>query len=106
MANGTSQHNKIAATRISKRENAPHRAGLKPLGQACAANSLANSDAQKWLQWFQTARFTFKLLPTKEAREFETIAIRQRAAHLYSMISYTPVQWVYKIIQMKKDRRF
>ena len=76
------------------------------LGQACVANSLANSDAQKWLQWFQTARFTFKLLPTKEAREFETIAIRQRAAHLYSMISYTPVQWVYKIIQMKKDRRF
>ena len=76
------------------------------LGQACRSNNVANSDAEKWLHWLHTARFTCKLLPTKEANEFETIAIRQTVAHMYVIISYTHVQWVYKIIQMKKDRLY
>ena len=73
------------------------------LGHAVLSENVANSDAQKWLSWMQTTLFTFKLLPTREAKEFETITIRQKAAHKYHMISYTPVQWVYKIMQMKKD---
>ena len=73
------------------------------LGHAVLSQNVANSDAQKWLSWMQTTLFTFKLLPTREAKEFETITIRQKAAHKYQMISYTPVQWVYKIMQMKKD---
>ena len=30
--------------------------------------------------------------------------MRQEAAHRFVMISYTPVQWVYNINQMQKDR--
>ncbi len=46
----------------------------------------------------------FKVLPSVEAQEFETLNIRQKAAHKFLAIYYTPVQWVCKISQMKKDR--
>ena len=79
-------------------------APLYALGQALTSKSIAGSDAQKWRDCFSSALLTFKHLATKEEKEFETIRMRQEAAHRFVMISYTPVQWVYKINQMQKDR--
>ena len=79
-------------------------APLFALGQALKSKSIAGSDEQKWRECFSSALLTFKLFETKEEREFETMKIRQEAAHKYVMISYTPVQWVYKINQMQKER--
>ena len=79
-------------------------APLFALGQALKSKSIAGSDAQKWRECFSSALLTFKLLETKEEKEFETIKMRQEAAHKFVMISYTPVQWVYKINQMQKER--
>ena len=62
------------------------------------------AEGRKWLKHFRSAVFTFKILPSVEAQEFETINIRQKAAHKYMAINFTPVQWVCKISQMKRDR--
>ena len=74
------------------------------LGTAVKNKAIAKSDADKWKLFMTTTLVTFKLLPGKEQKEFETIQIRQKTAHLHTLISYTPVQWVYNILQMKKDR--
>ena len=74
------------------------------LGTAVKNKAIAKSDADKWKLFMSTAVFTFKLLPGKEQKEFETIQIRQKTAHLHTLVAYTPVQWVYNILQMKKDR--
>ena len=74
------------------------------LGTAVKNKTIAKSDADKWKLFMATTLVTFKLLPGKEQKEFETIQIRQKTAHLHTLISYTPVQWVYNILQMKKDR--
>ena len=79
-------------------------APLYALGQALKSKSIAGSDVQKWRDCFSSTLLTFKHLETKEEKEFETIKIRQATAHRFVMISYTPVQWVYKINQMQKDR--
>ena len=47
---------------------------------------------------------TFKVLRDPDAKEFATIGLRQEAAAKYIAVSYTPIQWIYKIVQMKKDR--
>ena len=44
------------------------------LGGAVLSQNIANPDAHKWLSWMQTPRCIFKLLPTREAKEFKTIA--------------------------------
>ena len=74
------------------------------LGTAVKKKTIAKSDADKWKLFMTTILVTFKLLPGKEQKEFETIRIRQKTVHLYTLVAYTPVQWVYKILQMKKDR--
>ena len=74
------------------------------LANEMKAGRLAQSDVDAWVKFFRTVLFTFKVLPTHLDKEFETIAIRQQAAARYFTISYTPVQWVCKIIQMKRDR--
>ena len=71
---------------------------------ALKKGEMAESDVQAWRKFFSTALFTWKVLPTNEDMEFETLAIRQKAALTYQTISYTPVQWVCKIVQMKKER--
>ena len=74
------------------------------LGSLLKKGPLAESDVQAWRRFFSTVLFTWKLLPLPEDLEFETISIRQEAAMLYQTISYTPIQWVCKVIQMKKER--
>lgn len=65
---------------------------------------LTREDIEKWNKHLLSAVFTFKILPTDEDKEFETIAIRQMAAHTFTAITYTPVQWVCKIVQLKETR--
>ena len=74
------------------------------LGSLLKKGPLAESDVQAWRRFFSTALFTWKVLPLPEDLEFETISIRQEAALTYQTISYTPIQWVCKVIQMKKER--
>ena len=47
---------------------------------------------------------TFKVLRDPDAREFATLGLRQEAAAKYFAVAYTPIQWIYKIVQMKRDR--
>ena len=61
-------------------------------------------DVEKWKKHLLTAVFTFKVLASDEDKDFETIAIRQLAAHTFAAITYTPVQWVCKIVQLKESR--
>ena len=65
---------------------------------------VTNAEGKRWLKHFRSTILTFKVLPSVEAQEFETLNIRQKAAHKFLAIYYTPVQWVCKISQMKKDR--
>lgn len=74
------------------------------LGSLLQAGKVTDSDAAMWTRAFATVVVTFKMLKTEEAREFETILIRQAMHHQFQAIVYTPVQWVCKIMQMKQDR--
>ena len=65
---------------------------------------LSDSDIKAWGKFFRTTLFTFKVLRDPEAKEFATIGLRQQAAHLFHAVAYTPIQWIYKIVQMKRDR--
>ena len=91
-----------SVTAMSPQEDivAPYLAIYKALKKG----EMAESDVKAWRKFFATALFTWKVLPTNEDMEFETITIRQRAALTHQTISYTPVQWVCKIVQMKKER--
>ena len=74
---------------------------------ALAANiktGLTESDIQAWGTFFRTCQITFKVLRDNDSKEFETLNHRQEAAAKFVTVGYTPIQWVYKIVQMKKDR--
>ena len=51
-----------------------------------------------------TTLVTVKVIKTSEEREFETIKQRQKATLKHTASSYTPVQWVWKVMQMKLER--
>jgi len=65
---------------------------------------LSQSDIAAWSKFFRTAVMTFKVLRDPDAREFATLGLRQEAAAKYFAVAYTPIQWIYKIVQMKRDR--
>ena len=65
---------------------------------------LTESDIRAWGIFFRTCQMTFKVLRDNDAKEFETLNHRQEAAAKYMAVAYTPVQWVFKLAQMKKDR--
>ena len=79
-------------------------APLWALGHLIQTNQLDGDDAAKWTKLFRTALVTFKVIMTNEGREFETMKLRQKAAIKYIAISYTPVQWVWKVMTMKMER--
>ena len=62
---------------------------------------LSDADIKAWGKLFRTALFTFKVLRDPEAKEFATIGLRQEAAAKFHAVAYTPIQWIYKIVQMK-----
>ena len=74
------------------------------LGAALKKGTVAESDVEAWRKFFCTTLFTWKVLPSTDDQDFETIGIRQEAALTYNVISYTPVQWVCKVMQMKSAR--
>jgi len=74
------------------------------LGHLIQTNKIDAADAEKWKKFYLTALLTFKLIKTSEEREFETIKQRQKATLKHLAISYTPVQWVWKVMQMKLER--
>ena len=67
---------------------------------------LCASDISAWSTFFRTTLFTFKVLRDADAKEFATLGLRQEAAAKYFAVAYTPIQWIYKIVQMKRDREF
>jgi hypothetical protein len=71
---------------------------------AAVIKGITLDDVEKWKKHLLTAVFTFKVLQTDEEKEFETIRIRQIAAHTFAAITYTPLQWVCKIVQLKESR--
>ena len=75
------------------------------LGSQLEADSLTQADVEMWRSLLLTCQATFKILKNEEAREFESIAIRQAAHNRFTAIVYTPVQWVCKIVQMRNDRQ-
>ena len=77
-------------------------APLWALGTSLQEGKVTDSDAEMWTNAFTTTLVTFKMLKTEEAREFETIMMRQAIHHQFQAIVYTPVQWVCKIMQMKQ----
>lgn len=97
----------IAAERGSLKAVTPQEEVIAPLwamGKHLANKELTGAAIENWKKRFLTVSATFKLLKTDEDREFETIKIRQEAHHRFAAIVYTPVQWVCKIAQMKRDR--
>ena len=74
------------------------------LGHLIEANQIDAADAAKWKKFFLTTLITFKAIKTNEEREFETIKQRQKASHKHIAISYTPVQWCFKVMAMKIER--
>ena len=74
------------------------------LGTLIETNKIDAADAAKWEKLFLTTLVTFKVIKTSEEREFETIKQRQKATLKHTAISYTPVQWVWKVMQMKLER--
>ena len=79
-------------------------APLWALGTLIETNKIDAVDAAKWMKLFLTTLVTFKVIKTSEEREFETIKQRQKATLKHTAISYTPVQWVWKVMQMKLER--
>ena len=65
---------------------------------------MSDSDIKAWGKFFRTTLFTLKVLRDPEAKEFATIGLRQEAVAKYFAVAYTPIQWIYKIVQMKRDR--
>ena len=74
------------------------------LGSALKKGTMAESDVAAWRKFFCTSLFTWKVLPSPDDQDFETIKIRQEAALTFATISYTPVLWVCKVMQMKAAR--
>ena len=98
--NPMSERGSLAAVTPQEEVLAP----LWALGTLIETNKIDAADAAKWMTLFLTALVTFKVIKTSEEREFETIKQRQKAALKHTAISYTPVQWVWKVMQMKLDR--
>ncbi len=69
-----------------------------------AERGLTESDVEEWTHLFLTTKLKFMLLPSDEDKEFRTMQERMDHAILYQCVTYAPVQWVYKIIQMKASR--
>ena len=65
---------------------------------------LCDSDIEAWNTFFRTTLFTFKVLHDADAKEFATLGLRQEAAAKYFAVAYTPIQWIHKIVQIKRDR--
>ena len=65
---------------------------------------LCKSDITAWSTFFRTTLFTFKVLRDPDAKEFATIGLRQEAAAKYFAVAYTPIQWIYKIVQVQRNR--
>jgi hypothetical protein len=58
----------------------------------------------KWLKLLLTAKFTFQYLPTQQEQEMVTLQQREDHSIDYHAMTYTPIQWVYKVISVKKER--
>ena len=69
-------------------------APLWALGSLIQEGRVTDSDIEMWTRALTTTLVTFKMLKTEEAREFETIMMRQAIHHQFQAIVYTPVQWV------------
>ena len=89
---------------MSERGNLQAVTPQEALGTLIETNKIDATDAAKWKKFFLTALLTFKLITTSEEREFETIKQRQKATQKHVAISYTPVQWCWKLMQMKIER--
>ena len=60
---------------------------------------LCDSDITAWITFFRATLFTYKVMRDPDAKEFATIRLRQEAAAKYFAVAYTPIQWIYKIVQ-------
>jgi hypothetical protein len=57
-----------------------------------------------WTRFFRTTTICFRVVATSAQKEMITLQERMDHCINYASLAYTPVQWVYKIIQFKKSR--